>query len=223
MENEKIKITQESLNILLNPSSISKQNIWEINITKILQLLIKMLEQSDDKDLRIAGIAALSSSLIHKMKVESIFALHKSAIKKETPVKKRKEINIQLIDMPYRHESTYPVTLDELLNILEKLVGTIINPISKKNELENIEAIPDFNEYLVTIENIIKEYEEIVLNKIKDSNIIYFSEIVNKLNSLETTRYFFAILFLAKDKKIELEQSYKDIKIINSKNKIKNE
>lgn len=223
MENEKIKITQESLNILLNPSSISKQNIWEINITKILQLLIKMLEQSDDKDLRIAGIAALSSSLIHKMKVESIFALHKSAIKKEMSVKKRKEMNIQLIDMPYRYESTYPVTLDELLNILEKLVGTIINPISKKNKLENIEAIPDFNEYLVTIENIIKEYEEIVLNKIKDSNIIYFSEIVNKLNSLETTRYFFAILFLAKDKKIELEQSYKDIKIINSKNKIKNE
>ena len=117
-ENSKPSISQAPINVLFNPASIAKKDVWEINLIQILEMLIQILNQSGKKDLRVAGMAALSSSLIHRMKVESIFALQKAAMEKE-PLRQRTDVNIELINMPYRHESTYPVTLDELLELLE--------------------------------------------------------------------------------------------------------
>ena len=104
-------ISQAPVNILFNPSTITKKDVWEIDLIKILDILIRILEKSGKKDLRVAGMAALSSSLIYRMKVESIFALQKAAMEKK-PLTQRTDVNIDLINMPYRHESTYPVTLD---------------------------------------------------------------------------------------------------------------
>ena len=88
------------------------------------------------------------------MKVESIFALQKAAMEKE-PLRQRTDVNIELINMPYRHESTYPVTLDELLELLENLIGTIANPTVKKRKsrwsFEPIEA-PNFKDYFISLE-----------------------------------------------------------------------
>jgi len=82
-EQTKIGISQAPINILFDTSSIGKKDVWDINIIQILELLIKVLEQTGKKDLRVAGMAALSSSLIHRMKVESIFALQKAAMEKK--------------------------------------------------------------------------------------------------------------------------------------------
>jgi len=117
-DNEEISsISQDPVNILFNPSVISKKDVWEINLIEILKLLIKILEETGKKDLKVAGMAALSSSLIYRMKVESIFALQKAAMEKK-PLTNRRDVDIDIIDMPYRHESTYPVSLDELLDLL---------------------------------------------------------------------------------------------------------
>jgi segregation and condensation protein A len=134
-EQAKLSISQAPVNILFNPSTISKKDVWEIDLIRILDVLIQILEKSGKKDLRVAGMAALSSSLIYRMKVESIFALQKAAMEKK-PMQQRTDVDIELIDIPYRHESTYPVTLDELLNLLENLIGSIANPRSRKG-LEN--------------------------------------------------------------------------------------
>src|SRR5215467_12042905 len=120
-------ISQPPVNILFSPIDVSKKDVWNIDIIRILEILIQILNQKDKKDLRVAGIAALSSALIHRMKVESIFALQKAAMEKK-PLNQRDDVNIEIINMPYRHESTYPVTLDELLTVLENLIGTIANP-----------------------------------------------------------------------------------------------
>ena len=104
-------ISQDPVNILFNPSVISKKDVWEINLIEILKLLIKILEETGKKDLKVAGMAALSSSLIYRMKVESIFALQKAAMEKK-PLTNRRDVDIDVLDMPYRHESTYPVSLD---------------------------------------------------------------------------------------------------------------
>jgi len=121
-------ISQDPVNILFNPSVISKKDVWDINLIEILKLLIKILEETGKKDLKVAGMAALSSSLIYRMKVESIFALQKAAMEKK-PLTNRRDVDIDIIDMPYRHESTYPVSLDELLDLLENLIGSIANPL----------------------------------------------------------------------------------------------
>ncbi|HET6517780.1 MAG TPA: chromosome segregation protein ScpA [Nitrosopumilaceae archaeon] len=214
VEDESIGLSQEPVNILFNPSSISKKDVWEIDLIKILELLIKILEKTGKKDLRVAGMAALSSSLIYRMKVESIFALQKAAMEKK-PLTQRTDLNIELIDIPYRHESTYPVSLDELLTLLENLIGSIANPRSRRGGQMNFEPVeaPNFDEYFISLEDIIGKYEALVVKKIKSTGSGLLQKIIEDLDPIDAIRCFFAILFLARDEKVDLEQENDDIKI----------
>jgi len=213
-ENSKLSLSQAPVNILFNPSSILKKDVWEINIIQILEMLIQILNQTGKKDLRVAGMAALSSSLIHRMKVESIFALQKAAMEKE-PLRQRSDVNIEMINMPFRHESTYPVTLDELLELLENLIGTIANPSSRKGRQMSFEPVeaPNFKEYFISLEHLIGKYQELIFNKIRPTGSGILREIISELDSVDSIRCFFAILFLARDQKVDLEQIGDDIKI----------
>ena len=204
-------ISQPPINVLFNPIDVSKKDVWTIDIIRILEILIKLLNQTGKKDYRVAGIAALSSAMIHRMKVESIFALQKAAMEKR-PLNQRENIDIDLINMPYRHESTYPVTLDELLGVLENLIGSIANPSSSRRlmQFEPVEA-PNFNDFFISLEKIIGQYEELIINKIRPTGLGSFRAIVAGLESIDVVRCFFAILFLARDTKIDLEQAEDDI------------
>jgi len=207
-------ILQEPVNILFNPSVIQKKDVWQINLIEILKLLVKILEQTGKKDLKVAGMAALSSSLIYRMKVESIFALQKAAMEKK-PLINRRDVDIDIIDMPYRHESTYPVSLDELLDLLENLIGSIANPRSRRNRQLDFDAIqpPDFKEYFVPFENLVVKYESLIIRKIRGTGSGLLKQIVADLDSLDSIRCFFAVLFLARDQKVELEQTDDDIQV----------
>jgi len=197
-------ISQEPVNILFSPSSVAKKDVWDIDLIQILNLLIKILEKSGKKDFKVAGMAALSSSLIYRMK--------------------RTDVDIQLIDIPFRHESTYPVSLDDLLGLLQNLIGTIANPQSRRNrrlEIEPIEA-PDFNEYFISLENIIGKYEDLVMKKISLKGFGLLQDIITELDEIDSIRCFFAILFLARDQKVDLEQVEDDIKITVIKEELTN-
>ncbi|MGB6674503.1 MAG: hypothetical protein WBE34_18900, partial [Candidatus Nitrosopolaris sp.] len=80
----KKKIAEPPLNLLFNPSLVSKKDVWDIDISNLLGLLLNIIHASGKKDLRLCGIAALSSSMIHRLKVESIFRLEKVAMQKKT-------------------------------------------------------------------------------------------------------------------------------------------
>jgi len=207
-------ISQDPVNILFNPSVIQKKDVWQINLIEILKLLIKILEETGKKDLKVAGMAALSSSLIYRMKVESIFALQKAAMEKK-PLINRRDVDIDILDIPYRHESTYSVSLDELLDLLENLIGSIANPRSRRNRQLEFEAIqpPDFKEYFVPFENLVVKYESLIIRKIRDTGSGLLKQIVADLDSLDSIRCFFAVLFLARDQKVELEQIDGDIQV----------
>ena len=200
-----------------------KKDVWEIDLIQILNLLINILEKSGKKDLKVAGMAALSSSLIYRMKVESIFALQKAAMEKK-PMHQRTDVNIDLIDIPYRHESTYPVSLDDLLGLLQNLIGTIANPKSRRSKQIDIEPIeaPDFQEYFISLESIIGKYEDLVMKKISLTGFDLLQNIISELDKVDSIRCFFAILFLARDQKVDLEQIEDDIKITLIKEKLVN-
>ena len=207
-------ISQEPVSILFNPNSVVKKDVWEIDLIEILNLLIRILEKTEKKDLRVAGMAALSSSLIYRMKVESIFALQKAAMEKK-PIRQRTDVDIELIDIPYRHESTYPVSLDDLLGLLQNLIGSIANPQSRRSKQLDIEPIepPDFQEYFISLENIIGQYEDLIIRKISNQGFGMLQNIISELDMVDSIRCFFAILFLARDEKIDIEQIEDDIKI----------
>jgi segregation and condensation protein A len=208
-------ISQEPINILFSPKDVAKKDVWEIDLIQILDLLLKILEKSGRKDLKVAGMAALSSSLIYRMKVESIFALQKAAMEKK-PMHQRTDVDIELIDIPYRHESTYPVSLDDLLGLLQNLIGTIANPQSRRNRQVDIEPIeaPDFQEFFISLESIIGKYEDLIMKKIANTGHALLQDIIVDLDQVDSIRCFFATLFLARDQKVDLEQVEDNIKII---------
>jgi len=209
----KTGLSQEPVNILFDPSTISKKDVWEIDLIRILDILMKILEKGGKKDLKVAGMAALSSSLIYRMKVESIFALQRDAMEKK-PFRQRTDLDIDVIDIPFRHESTYPVSLDELLTLLENLIGTIANPRSRRSQMsfEPVEP-PNFRDYFVSLENLLGKYEDLIVKKIGSDEFGWLQNIISDLDPMDSIRCFFAILYLARDGKADLEQIDDDIKI----------
>ena len=157
----------------------------------------------------------MSSSLIYRMNGNDIFALQKAAMDKK-PSFQRTDVDIELIDIPYRHESTYPVSLDDLLGLLQNLIGTIANPQSRRNSKLDIEPIeaPDFQEFFISLESIIGKYEDLIMKKIADTGFGLLQDIIAELDQVDSIRCFFAALFLARDQKVDLEQQNDDIKII---------
>ncbi|MCA9813141.1 MAG: chromosome segregation protein ScpA, partial [Nitrosarchaeum sp.] len=85
-------------------------------------------------------------------------------------------------------------------------------------EIEPIEP-PDFQEYFISLENIIGKYEELIIKKITSTGSGFLQSIVKELDQVDAIRCFFAILFLARDEKVSLEQVDDDIKIILIENK----
>ena len=213
-EETKSEISKVPINILFDPEGVKKKDVWEIDLIQILSMLIKVLEKSDKKDLRIAGMAALSSSLIYRMKVENIFALQKAAMENK-PIRQRSDIDIQMLDIPFRHESTYPVSLNELLDLLENLIGTIANPRERRSNKLSFEPVdvPDFKNIMNNLENLIPQYQDLILKKLEQSDGELLASITKDLDTTDSIRCFFAILFLARDEKVDLLQVDDDIRV----------
>lgn len=205
-------LSKEPVNILFNPATINKKNVWDVDIVQILDLLTRILKKSDKNDLRVAGMAALTSSLIYKFKVESIFALHQATASK-TPALRR-NVDIEMIGIPYRHESTRAVSLDELLEQLENLIGSIANPMTRRRkQLFEPTDPPDMDKYILELDNVIGKYEDLIVKKITVEGTGLLGDIISNLDSRDRILCFFAILYMARDGLVELEQVGDDIRI----------
>ena len=220
----KKSIAQPPLNILFNPSLLVKRekDIWSINVVQLLELFLRILTDSGNKDLRICGIAAVSSSLIYRLKVESIFALEKIAMQKESLGDSKgaddKPIpQLNTFELPFRFESTYPVSVNELLGVLERMITELANPKPRKKqvELEPVETF-DFDQYLVKFEQIIQGYENMIFDIVSADGSAMFSTLVAKMDSIEAARCFIAILYLAMKGRVTLDQGpeQQDIRIV---------
>jgi segregation and condensation protein A len=214
----KKKIAQPPLNLLFNPSLVKRKDVWDIDISKLLEMLLNIIESSGKKDLRLCGVAALSSSMIHRLKVESIFrlekvAMHKKAILSEEHNDPATDFNV--IQLPFRFESRYPVSLEDLLRVLESMIFELSNPASsKKLSIEPVQVF-DLDLYSHKFEQIIREYEETIVAIVNMAGVVMFKMLISKMESLEAARYFIALLYLATKGKILLEQIEEsgDIKI----------
>jgi segregation and condensation protein A len=218
----KKRISQPPLNLLFNPSLIDRQDVWQIDIVKLLENLLELLTVTGNKDLRVCGVAILTSSLIHRLKVESIFRLDKIANQKKIDKNEEKDSEKKLpipelanLSLPFRKETSYPASLEELLLILENMITELSSPIIRRNtiDLEPVEIF-DFQEYLIKFEKVIEEYEIKLLEKIVIMKEIIFNNFVLNMSNLDIARYFIAMLYLATKGKIVI--SYEDSKEIDN-------
>jgi segregation and condensation protein A len=215
------QISQPPLNLLFNPSLLIRKDVWNIDIAQLLETFIRLLDATGNKDLRICGLAAVSSSLIYRLKVESIFVLEKIALQKKglndpTNDPQQQQILIpQLnpIELPFRIEPTYPVSVEDLLHMLENMIMELANPRSKRKkqelELEPVETF-NFDQYLIKFEKIIQDYEDMIYDIVAADGILMFKTLVNRLEPVEMARCFIAILYLAMKRKIKLDNPQED-------------
>jgi segregation and condensation protein A len=203
-------IATPPLNLLFNPTFVNKKDIWNINLTTLLESLLEIINRGDSKDLRLCGIAALSSAIIHRIKVESIFELQKIAMQHKSPeYPKQDEIipELKSIEVPFRFESAYPVSLTDLLHVLENMISELTNPKQKKKQID-LEANPsfDFSQYLARFEEILQQYQNQILDAVRVEGSKYFTELIAGLKPIEIVRTFIAVLYLSMSSLIEIEQ-----------------
>jgi segregation and condensation protein A len=223
------QIAQPPLNLLFNPSLLVRKDVWNIDIARLLDMFLRLLNVTGNKDLRICGLAAVSSSMIYRLKVESIFVLEKLAMQKRGLNDPTNDQQQQLpipqlnpIELPFRIEPTYPVSVEDLLQMLENMIMELANPRSKRRkqelELEPVETF-NFDQYLIKFEKIIQEYEDMIYDIVAADGILMFKTLVNRMDPVEMARCFIAMLYLAMKRKVKLDQlqDSDDIKITLAK------
>jgi segregation and condensation protein A len=122
--------------------------------------------------------------------------------------------NLKPLEIPFRIEPTYPVTLEELLHVLENMINGLANPRPRRNQL-NLESVETFNfdEYIVKFEKVLQSYEDMIYDIVTADKRVEFKNLTLKMNSTEVVRCFIAILYLAMKRKIFLEQNGDEILI----------
>jgi segregation and condensation protein A len=215
----KREIAQPPLNLLFNPSLLIRKDVWNIDIARLLDMFLRLLNATGNKDLRICGLAAVSSSMIYRLKVESIFVLDKIAMQKKglnDSTNDQQQLPIpQLnpIELPFRIEPTYPVSVEDLLHMLENMIMELANPRSKRKkqelELEPVETF-NFDQYLIKFEKIIEDYENMIYDIVAADGMLMFKTLVNKMEPVEIARCFIAMLYLAMKRKIMLDYPQED-------------
>jgi segregation and condensation protein A len=208
---ERRRLSEPPIDVLFNPSLILKRDAWNIDVASMLRMLLNILERVQNKDLRICGVAALSSSMIHRIKVESIFKLQTLSEKKSKPLSRAVEIpieNLNPIAIPFRYESSYPVSLQELLSVLESMVSTLTETGTRKSRI-NLEPVENFSfdQYFVKIEEILAQFEAMIRSRLIERKNELFSNLIADMDPLSSARCFLAMLYLALKGIIQIEET----------------
>ncbi|HKX81289.1 MAG TPA: hypothetical protein VJL54_03460 [Nitrososphaera sp.] len=211
-------IAQAPLNLLFNPSLLIRKDVWNVDVARLLEMFLQLIQATGNKDLRICGIAAVSSSMIYRLKVESIFALEKIAMQKKGLQDQGEQPILQLnpLEIPFRVEPTYPVSVEDLLKMLENMIMELAHPRPKRKQLQ-LEPVQtfDFDAYLLKFEQIIQGYEAMIMDVVAADGSLMFKSFVAKMDPVEVARCFIAILYLAMKGKVALDQpeDSEDVKV----------
>jgi|TARA_B100001013_G_C24513170_1_gene403836 segregation and condensation protein A len=203
-------ISQPPLNLLVNPKTARRGKPWEIDISDLLTIFIDSISNKGNPDLRLCGTAALSSALIYRFKVETLFYFEK--LKIERP-KIHRQGPPSVIVLPFRYE-LYSTSIDDLINTLERIIEEASKQDAQKQNIsELIDSEPrlELDQFVVKIEELVKDFRQELVNQLHDVNEILFSELTKNKSILDRAKSFILLLFVAVEGLVILEQLDSDI------------
>ena len=211
---EKSDLSKPPLNILINPTEMKTRKPWEIDLQELLEMFIKIIEQMETPDLRLCGSAALSSALIYRLKVESLFLFEKLKIKRRITDRLDPP---QMLEIPYRYELS-TTNLDDLVSTLESILDEMISQQIEKPKTSVIEVEPviEVDTFSVQIQTALKEFKREIGNLLREKEKILFSEYVMDMSILDRVRTLLLLLFIANDGLIRIIQDEEDMLIIGA-------
>jgi len=200
--------------ILFDLLRISKLKPWQIKLTEILNDFLNKMKEFGEIDFPASGIALLSSSIIHRMKSESILEMEEPP---KLPQTKPEELNLPPLPPPLIKFEYAPISISEILKALEKALEKERKASLIKNEaLSPPAVIENLDEFLLNIKDYVNKFYFTLASKAEAGKPIYFTELIQGQSLLQIIRCFLMLLFLANEGKIIIaqEEEEKDIKIL---------
>ncbi len=208
-----IQISKPPLNLLINPNPARSGKPWEIDIADLLRMFISLAMNDGKVDLRLCGAAALSSAVLYRFKVETLFFFEKLRTAR-VPIKRGEPPS--MVILPFRYE-LYSTSIDDLVISLERIlqdVSTQAIRLRDKSSLMVTEPIVEIDRFVVKIQGMVKEFRERLTKMLMSTGVISFSKLVDGMSLREKARYFILLFFVANDGVVQLEQEAEDIRII---------
>jgi segregation and condensation protein A len=212
----KKELSRPPLNLLLNPEGNRINKPWEVDLGRLLKTFLDIITSSGILDLRLCGSAALSSALIYRLKVETLFLLDKI---KESRIQRIDTGEVPLLlEMPFRQE-IYSTSIEDLVSTLESILEDIIHGRRKQQEKMNLLLEPAYSfepeKFLNKIAELVNEFRIKVLVEIREKISFLFSDFSAGKDALEKAQYFIFFLFLAMEGTVILEQTENDDIVIS--------
>ena len=190
-------LSQPPLNLLVNPKIARRGKPWEIDISDLLTIFTDSISSKGNPDLRLCGTAALSSALLYRFKVETLFYFEK--LKAQRP-KIHREGPPSVIVLPFRYE-LYSTSIDDLINTLERIIEEASKP----------DPQIELDKFVVKIEELVKDFRQELVNKLHNNDEMLFSELTKNKSVLDQARSFLLLLFVAVEGLVTLDQMDSDI------------
>ena len=201
-------LSRPPLNVLIDPSLARRKNIWEIDLSELLDMFLKAISTSDNVDLRAAGTAVLSSAASYRFKVATLFLFERLRAQRRLDTSEPP----QLIVMPFRYE-VYSTNIEELFDEL----GRILQDISIEGTSDpasilsaDIPPPPDFDDYVISLQAILSEYRKILVDRLRVTGKAMLSELIKGLRPIDAARVFLLILFAANGGEVVIDQEEAD-------------
>jgi segregation and condensation protein A len=194
---------QPPLSILFEIHKLEKVLPWEVNISYLLAMFLKEMEQQGEVDFRASGVALESSSIIYLRKTKLLLKLEEPPPQPKT----LPEFIPPTMFLPLRYELS-STTIDNLLNVLDEVLRgeSIRPPRIEEPLLPTPEIIPPIDRYLLQIEDHMKTVYDQLCQLVGTGELIAFSKLVAGLEKIEAVKTFIILLFLAQRGKIGLWQ-----------------
>jgi len=177
---------------------------WSIDLSYLLDSLLKEMKEEGSINFIASGTALYSSAAIFKMKSDLILKLEEPP----SPPKKIEDVVPPPIQLPFRYEYTF-MTMKQLIESLEVVLkGESISKL--KSPLFYVEtappAIQKIDKFMANIDKYIQDMYQKIFRLTKDEGEISFSQLTTGMGRLDIIRTFILILFLVCRGKIKLRQ-----------------
>jgi segregation and condensation protein A len=203
-------LSRPPLNLLIDPTLVNRKSPWTVNLSELLELFLQAISKSELIDMRAAGTAAYTSAEIYRMKVETLFLFEK--LRAQRRMADLSEPPAMII-MPFRYE-VYSTNIDELFEELTYILQQVVLDRDRAAEqnllpMEDLTP-PNMESYVVSLETLRTEFRKILVDRLKDTGRVMFTELIRGLKPIDAARIFILLLFAAHNGEVVIEQEEND-------------
>lgn len=197
--------------MLMDLVKTEKLDPWSIDIVEVTDKFLEKVKSMQVMDLHIPANVILASSILLRMKSETLIFYEQQPESAEVYENPRPQVELPMLSLKLRVPPPRKITLQELIMAIEELMKYTQK---RKVVTENV-SIEQVNLKPIDIDNLIMEVMDKINSKADAYGLVKFSQLLENGGAEEVLHNFIPLLHLEKQGKIELmqEEFFKEILI----------